>query len=286
MSGKPFDGSMKDLVELAPLAWAQWLCPGPITGATMEDADLSTVTAAADKVLRVRRPGGDLLVNLEAESGHAGGAPEKALFYSGLLHHRHELPVRSVILLRPEANATNVTGQLELRENETDPEPYLVFRYRVVRLWQEPLGPLLSGPTALLPLAPLTDEAAGSLEATVGRVVARLEAETPPETAGKMEEAVYVLLGLRYSFDVVRRIMERNARMKESSFVQGLLAEGAERGAAEFARETIIQLGQDRLGLPGPETRRTLEAITDLGRLRSMIGRLRGVSSWDELLAG
>jgi hypothetical protein len=283
MSGKPFDGSVKDLVELAPRAWAEWLCPGPISEAVMVDAELSTVTAAADKVLRVRRPAGDLLVNIAAESGHAGGAPEQSLFYSSLLRHRHGLPVRSVILLlRREANATNLTGRLELRENDTDEEPYLVFRYRVVRLWQEPLGPLLSGPVWLLPVAPLTDEAAGSLEATVERVVARLEAETPPDVAGKMEEAIYVLMGLRYPYDIISRIAERNARMRESSYVQGLLADGE----VKALRETIIRQGRRKFGEPPATTLRTIGAITDLDRLRALTDRILDVSTWDELLAG
>lgn len=292
MSGKPFDVSIKDLVELAPLAWAEWLYPGPMTGAAFVDADLSTVTAAADKVLRVNRTRGDLLVNLEAESGHAGDAPDKALFYSSLLRRRHGLPVRSVVLLmRPEANATDVTGRLELRENPEDGEPYLVFRYHVVRVWQQPLETILSGPVGLLPLAPLTDEAAGGLQATVERVVARPEAETPPGVAGKMVEAAFILMGLRYTVEVIRGVVERSALvrdsgiLKDNNFVKYLLAEGEERGVARGIRESIVRFGQDALGPAGPETVRALEAIADIDRLRTLADRLRKVSTWDELLA-
>ena len=46
------------------------------------------------------------------------------------------MPVHSVIvLLRPTANATDLTGILEVPG--ADGRPYLTFRYTVVRVWQE-----------------------------------------------------------------------------------------------------------------------------------------------------
>src|SRR3954470_16603930 len=135
MSGKPFDATLKDLVESDPAAWAARFCRGPVLDASLVDADASTVTAAADKVLRVRQAGGESIVNVEFETRHAADVPDRLLLYSTILSHRHELPVRSVMLLmRPEANATVVTGLLEKRQ-EGEAEPYLVFRYQVIRLW-------------------------------------------------------------------------------------------------------------------------------------------------------
>jgi hypothetical protein len=49
---KPFDATTKRLVELGPMDWVSFLgLPG--TDATLLSADLSTVTAGADRVLRV-----------------------------------------------------------------------------------------------------------------------------------------------------------------------------------------------------------------------------------------
>jgi hypothetical protein len=116
MAGKPFDATLKTLIEAGPREWAERLCDRPVIDAALIDADISTVTAAADKVLRARLDSGECLVNIEPESRHAGDAPGRLLLYSTVLEHRHELPVRSVLLLlRPSANAVNVTGLLERR---------------------------------------------------------------------------------------------------------------------------------------------------------------------------
>ena len=73
-----------------------------------------------------------------------------------------------------------MTGIVELRH--TPPElPYHTFRYEVVRLWQQPLAPLLGGPVGLLPLAPLTDEAEADLPGVVDQ---RRPAATGGDDAG------------------------------------------------------------------------------------------------------
>ncbi len=284
ISTKPFDDTFKDMLEMSPAGWAERFLGGPVTSADFIDADVATVTAAADKVLRVSRPGGALLLNPEAWSGHAGAAPAQAHLYSTLLTNRHTLPVRSVIiLLRPEANATHLTGVMELRELTDDPEPYLVFRYRVVRLWLEPLAPFLSGPAALLPFAPLTDEGGRNLAGTVGRVVRRLRAETSPEVAGKMEAATFVLLGLRHEAEIIQRIFEGVKEMEESTTYQAILR----KGEARTLRQTILRQGASKFKAPAPEgARSAIEAIADLERLWRLADRVLVVNSWDDLLAG
>src|SRR5262245_26495513 len=137
MAQKPFDSSVKDLIEDDAQSRAARFHPFPVRAVTVIDADVATVTAAADKVLRVEDEYGVSLLNIEAEGRHAADAPGRMLLYSTVLGHRHALPVRSVLLLlRREANATNLTGVLEKR-HAGETEPYLVFRYQVVRLWEQ-----------------------------------------------------------------------------------------------------------------------------------------------------
>ncbi len=283
MSSRPFDDTFKDMLELSPAGWAERFLGGPVTSAECIDADVATVSAAADKVLRVSHGRGRLLLDLEARSGHAGDAPAQAHVYSTLLTKRHDLPVRSVlILLRPEANATGLTGVMERREHPEDAEPYIVFRYRVVRLWQEPLSPFLSGPVAMLPFAPLTDEGAADLEGTVGRVVRRIRAETAPEAAGRMEAATFVLLGLRHEADVIQTLFKGVQEMEESTTYQLIIR----KGEARSLRETILRLGAQKFKAAAPEgTRVAIEAIADLERLRRLTDRILTADSWDDLLA-
>jgi predicted transposase YdaD len=244
------------------------------------------VTAHADKVIRVREAGGaECLLNIEAESSHAGEIPDRMLHYAVLLRHHHSLPVRSVvILLRASANALAVTGTLEVRRRPDEP-PYLTFTYEVVRLWAESLAPLLEGPVGLLPLAPLTDEAQADLPGVVGRVVARLRAETTREQAGKMETATLILMGLRYEDAFVEQLFRGVQDMEESTTYQAILRRGEERGAARSLRETILRQGRRKFGEPSAELVQTLEGIANRERLQQLTDRILDAASWQELLA-
>ena len=99
------------------------------------------------------------LLHLEFATGHDSAAlPRKLLVRNGLLddrHDRHDLPVRSVVvLLRPEADSPKLDGQY-VRQFPGQPA-HLSLTYQVIRVWQLPPEKLLSGGPALLPLAPIS----------------------------------------------------------------------------------------------------------------------------------
>lgn len=156
---RPFDASLKDLVEQYPADWLRLV--GQPTTAPIEviDADLSTVTAATDKVIRVAEAE-PWLLHLELQAGPDSGLPERLLLYNTLLRNRHRVRFRSVlVLLRRSADLRNLTG--ELQDQFPGEPPYLVFRYQCVRLWQIPVEAILEGGPGTLPLAPLVHVPAG-----------------------------------------------------------------------------------------------------------------------------
>ncbi len=220
-------------------------------------------------------------MDIEPESSHAAASPGQLLFYSTLLEHRHGLPVRSVLLLlRPEANATEVTGLLE-RRHAPGEEPYKTFRYEVVRVWQLPAESLLTGPLAFVPLAPLTNEAAADLTGTVRQAVARIRADAAPDRVGTMEASLLVLLGLRYEGDIIEGLAAEVREMEESSTYQWIMRKGARSEAVE----AILDLGSEKFGTPPPPTAAAVQAITDLERLRRLRRHILAASSWDDLLS-
>jgi hypothetical protein len=154
MTAQPYDPTLKDMVETEPESWPGFL--GRPTGPTeVIDADIATVSGAADKVLRVAAAT-PYLLHLEFVAGHDSAVlPRKLHVRHGLREDRHGLRVRSAaVLLRPEANSPQLTGRYE--RAFPGEQAYLVFRYQVVRVWQLPLEPLLTGGLALLPLAPIS----------------------------------------------------------------------------------------------------------------------------------
>src|SRR5689334_13686564 len=130
---KPFDVTTKQLVEADPQAWLEYVGL-PLEEVEIIDADLSTITPEADKVLRVNgtRP---YLLNIEFQSTYEEDLPERALLYSVVERHRYQMPVKTaVILLRPEADGPAMTGRIQEQEENAD-DFGLDFRYRIIRVW-------------------------------------------------------------------------------------------------------------------------------------------------------
>jgi hypothetical protein len=278
---KPFDATMKDLLEGHAADWAGLLGPWRFREAEWIDAEISTVSAAADKVLRVVADPADWIMHVEAQTGPDAGVPQRAHLYNTLLYNRHGLLVRSVVvLLRQQANLSALNGVYELQFPDEE-EPYEVFRYRVVRVWELPLEALLTGGLGTLPLAPLTDEARAVLPAVVSRIDQRLRAEAPPEEADKLWAATFVLMGLLYPLDLTRQLFQGVTAMEESVTYQFIINKGAIRGV----KKLLLAMGQKMLGPPDPATVTAIEAIDDLDRLQQLGERLPDVSSWQELLS-
>src|SRR5439155_16519455 len=109
---KPFDATLKTLLEESPVDWPA-LAGHPEQTVEVIDADISTFTGATDKVLRVRGLP-DWIMHFEFQSGPDATLPRRLHGYNALLEQRHDLLVRSVVvLLRRQADLANVTGVYE-----------------------------------------------------------------------------------------------------------------------------------------------------------------------------
>src|SRR5438132_6231719 len=105
-----FDATLKGLLEDAPADWPRLL---GITDARVRviDADISTISGAADKVLRLGGPPASIL-HLEFQSGPDASIPCALNVYNSVLERRHGVSVRSVlILLSPRADLAVINGE-------------------------------------------------------------------------------------------------------------------------------------------------------------------------------
>jgi predicted transposase YdaD len=291
LSFNPFDVSTKELVWDDPSEWLEKL--GLSHGEPVEviDSDITTLSAAADKVIRV---GGanPYLVNIELQSSHES-ALARTLWYRGVaLDYRHDLPVLTVlVLLRKEANSPNLTGIYE----RSLPDGRLTNRYdyQVVRLWQENAESFLTAGICLVPLAPLTNVSGQDLPALINRMADRINQE-PPARAAKLWTATYLLMGLRFPDDLTFSLLEGVQKMQESTTYQRILREGRNEGRAEGrnegrilgVRELIFENGRRRFAEPDAATIAAVEAIEDFDQLKTLLDRAYSpnVHDWDELL--
>jgi predicted transposase YdaD len=284
-SSKPFDVTTKHLLEMRPADWLEYVgCKrrGPVR---LIDADLATVTAEADKVLRVDETE-PWLAHFELQAAYQRRLGRRTLRYNVLLDDRHGVPVESfVILLRPEADGPAVMGVVERRRR--DGRTDLRFEYTVVRAWQQPVDRVLRGGLATLPLAPLADAPPSELPQVIRRIDERLRREARPNESATLWTATYLLLGLRYPAEFAHALLKGVRNMKESTTYQAILeeghAKGVEEGSLEEARELLLRLGRKRFGAPDRRVSSAIQRL-DVKKLEQLVDRLLDASSWTELL--
>ena len=205
MEFNPFDVTTKELIWDGPAAWLERFGIGPPGPVEVIDSDITVLTAAADKVIKVGGPE-PYLVNIELQSSHDKELVETTWFRQAALYHRHKLPVLTVlVLLRREANSPSFTGSFEIRMR--DGWQTNQYNYRVVRMWDEDPEPYLTSGINLVPLAPITNVTEDELPGLVKRMSGRISAEPQP-SAAKLWTATYLLMGLCYSEQVISQLLD------------------------------------------------------------------------------
>ena len=234
MEHNRLDVSAKELVWDGPAAWVDRFGIGPPGPVSVIDSEITTLTASADKVLKV---GGRIpyLLNLEPHSYHDKELARTLWYRQVALDYKHELPVLTVlILLCKEADSPGLTGSYE--RHLPDGSLTNRYNYRVVRLWQEDPDPYLTGGVNLVPLAPLTKVTKAGLRGLVRRMDRRINAEPEPR-ADKLWFAAYVLMGWRYDKKQATEWLKGVWNMHESPTYQAILKRGREKAYRKAARK-------------------------------------------------
>lgn len=288
---KPYDATTKDLIESDPAGWVEFFGRTvPRAAVELVDADLSTVTTDADKVIRVAEAE-PWILHLEIQTDTDPQMARRLLRYNAMLQLRHEVPVvTAVVLLNPSRRMPELTGAFEVRPPVGSPWE---FRYEVVRVWERPADEFLNGPLGLLPLAPLSAARRAELPRVVAGMRDRIGAVADRPYAARLWAASFVLAGLRYDEAVAEAVFAGVMQMEESSTYQLLIRRGMERGVEQGietgrSREALLFLmrqGKKKFGKePTQKQRAALVAITDVERLEALGEKLLDVSTWGELL--
>ncbi len=275
----PYDATTKALIEIAPADWLDLMGWRGRKRVELVDADLSTITKMADRVLRLpgRRPS---LVHMEFQSSRDPHLVYRLLGYNALLIERHRLPVRSVVvLLRPEADGRELNGRLTMPGS-------IDFEYRVIRPWELPLERILACGVGVLPLAPLSNLHRADPSDVVRRMDRRFRAEAAPGQLERLWAASWVLMGLKYPAALVDELLKGVGAMKESSTWQAAVQEGVQLGQVEEARGLVLRLGGKWLGEPDRATSDFLRELDDREKLETIAERLRDARTWADALRG
>lgn len=275
---KPYDATAKTLIETDPVAWAAYLgIVRPAERIRIVDTDLSTITSAADKALRIEDES-PWLLHIEFQSSWDGSLPRRLLAYNAVLAEKHGLPVYTVVvLLVPRAEADVLTGR-----HVASPAfgPVWEFRYTVLRIWEQPASEFANGPIALVPLAPVASQPFAEVAGTLSVAAHRIESEVDVATGGRLLTAIGYLLLLRFGKMTMQDLVREIPNIRENPMFEMF----HEDGQIDALRSVVLRLGNKRFG-PIAETEfASLNAIKELAHLERLTERVLDVSSWDELL--
>jgi predicted transposase YdaD len=277
-----FDSTLKTMLESGPRDWAR-LFGVETDPVEVIDADIATVSGAADKVIRVTGPP-DWILHLEFQAGPDALKPGKLNVYNAVLEDRTGLPVRTVfILLRPAAFLRAYTGRFE-RTTPGAPTPYRRFDYELVKLWEQPPERLMSG-LWTLPLAPLGAVTEGDLPEIIKEMKGRIGRKASQGARDQFWTSTFILMGLRYQEPVIEALFEGVLGMEESVTYQAIIRKGKTEGLVEGARRALLESGEAKFQLvPSKKAMAALNRITDPGALIALHKKVHSVSDWEELL--
>lgn len=284
---KPYDITMKMLMEQEPVSWLRRFGIEPDGPVSVVDSEVSTITSEVDKVFKI--DGAEpYLVHIENQTSPDPDMPWRMNRYNVLVAKDGEYPVLSVLLLlRRSAEAKDLTGVHERKV----PGFGLVslFHYPIVRVWELDVESILNGELSILPLAPLADVPEESIPDVFRRIDERVMRETETPTACMIMVSTLLLAGMRLERDQILDMMRRFSSMnllQESSFYQMLLEEGEKKGRIKEAREMLLDLVEARFGAVDASFRRSIDAIDDLEKLKRMSKKVITISDPQELFSG
>jgi predicted transposase YdaD len=284
---KPFDVSSKTLIETAPGDWLAYLGqPRPPELVTVVDANVSTATNEADKVIHIADPEAWIL-HVEFQAQFDSELPRRVLAYNGLLQKRHKIPVATVvILLAPAANAKNLTGTWSV----VPPiGPAWDFRYSLIRLWEQSPAPFLTGSASLLPFALLANVPREDLKPTARDIFKQLWAHPNQTLAQEILSNLFYLIGARYDKMTVQDLVNNAEELAKWPAYQALIETSEHRGEAkgrvEEARAMLFRLGTRKFGAPTESQKEFILALVELDKLENTTDRILTAKSWEEVLA-
>jgi len=276
---KPFDAALKDLIEAFPADWLEAVGVPVSEPVEVLSPDLSTVTAAADILIRT----GDVVVHIDAQSGPDPDLARRLLLYNVLAHRQTGLPVHTVaVLLRPAANIGDSANEVRY---SVHPTGELVFRFEVMRVWETPADDLLRAGPGLLPLAVLGRMPAGwtrarGIPVVIERVADEAFRTLPANRAARVLASAVILAGMHITRDQIRAASTRLSAMIDTVTFDVW----EEMGREKQARETLLAQGRAIFGDPTPEQEQALSRIEDLGRLNRMTLAVLKTRTWAGLL--
>ena len=265
--------------------------PRPVPSAIpwqLLDRELPAASQQADTVIL---SGHGLILHAEFQARPDPLMPERMLEYWIRLHRLYGRPIQQVVLyLRRTRSLRARIDRLEIGATS--------HGYAVVRLWEQPAGPLLAAPE-LLPLATLARSTPATQPPLLAQVAERLSRISDPERRRALYAGCHLLAGLTFSQLTIdthlpMSILEQSVtyqaairRGEQKGLETGLakgLQQGLQHGRQVEAAALALRLLSLRLGPVAAATEATIGALP-LVQLEALVEALLAFSGLEDLAA-
>ena len=189
---KPYDATSKFLIELHPEDWLRFLNL-EATSVEIVDADLSTVTASADKIFKIINEGEDYGLHVDIQSAYDANLDDRVHGYNVLAKMKLAMMIISVVfLLHPRAAARGASGTIVWNHPLTRHH----FSYTLIKVWEHDVEGFLNCGLSLLPFAPLANLGATQLPDVIRRMEKIISQEADAGTAAQLWTASKIMMVL------------------------------------------------------------------------------------------
>ena len=283
---KPYDATSKFLAEFHPEDWLSFLGM-PEYPVEILDADFSTVTTAADKILKVNDPAGPYCIHFDYQSAYDAFLDLRTLSYTVFAELKLLLPVVSIVVaLSPRVMSGRVTGGVR----RSHPLTQIDYRYTLIKVWDTPAEQFMNAGIALMPFAPLGKIDVSELPGLIYRMRVIIDAEQDAVKASKFWTAVSIFMGLKFEPEFIETLLKGVANMRESTTYQAILREGEVIGKLEGKLEGKLDMfkiyAESCLGDINEIAEVKLNSIKKAETVDMLVRRLKEVKNWTELLEG
>jgi len=241
---KPWDSTLKRLIQINPTAFVKWLVPGAVF-IKERPHELENQKREVDALLEIFIDGQVVLLHIEFQTYNDTTMAERLLLYNVLARSVYNLPVISCVIYLLQDGSVRQSPLLVTLPNG---KKLLEFHFESVEIGQlSPEDILNLGIVALLPLLPLTK--GGASRAELLRMFAELKKQREPhETemqATELELIGYTLASLilrKNNIDLewlIRRLREMHDIIREAPIYQEILREGREEGIERGLKEGL-----------------------------------------------
>jgi len=251
--------------------------------------ELDRTIIKPDLVFRGRLQGELAIINMELQSNEDTTMEQRLLLYHAALHHKHKLPVVSVILYPFEANYPVSPYREQSGDNTLLTFNYLVFVLRekdarvYVQKHQVCLYTLLPGMMhATVPLLKQAlremrlhypnDKRFGDHLVRFQTIMWRSKVMDEPEKR-EIEEELKVIYNIDQFIDGNPRVEERIEKAGAQRFAEGI-AQGRDEGKAEGMQRLMLNMIKDRFPALADQAQPPIEQIQDADALETLFRHL------------